>query len=524
MSLDSLESEHKVKRLLAEQRSRLLKGSDKKEEEAVETLGPLTNMQYKLRKLIDDGLSDREEAIVLEGQSQLRAVVKHQNTVLEGLRRELEAFARIFNLRAEYFKQLQALSDALVDIDVAEGKKSTMLREMEMERDAALTTASKQESRLRYLEYLGKMEAEGLDEEARKCIICTDEISIGLLLASCGHIVCQKCFTSWYAQHRTCPICRAKIAGPKDYHRVVYSRPEEDDEDAGQNRGEASRDATANGARRPGKSKIVFNVAPLALRRAIEQINCKGRYGSKLEMLVRHLLFISDETPGEKTIVFSAFPRGLELVSDALRQNGVRYVHVSGSGGSAQTAASIQRFTQGEIDVLLLHSEATSAGLNLMATKNIIMLEPLVNSGAERQALGRVHRIGQVKETNVYVYYVRDSVEDRILRLAANRGQSLFLKEGLTQENGADEDSGQVIAGDIASTGKRERGDYVNSADDLLSCFFAEHLGDTGEAGGQAGGTSSGSSLPRQLTDAEHAREARLEAMRRRELAAQQRE
>lgn len=515
VSLESLASEQKVKQQKEAQRRRLI-GQGDRDEEAIEENGPLSNMQFKLRHVIENEMSEMEVAVAREGLARVRNILKHQNTVLDALRKELEALTKVFNARAEYFKQLQALSDDLVDIPVSRANLSDMLWDLQMERDKAMVVAGKQESRLRYLEHLGKMEAEGLDEEARKCIICTEEIQVGLLLATCGHIICQKCFSSWYSQHRTCPICRAKIAGPRDYHRVVYARPQEVEEEAN-NSTDSGSSSDTNKGRNQAASRMVFNVAPMQLRRSIEMETCTGRYGSKLEMLVKHLHFISITDRHEKTIVFSAFPRGLELVSDALRQNGIRYVHVSGGGSSGGTADLVRRFTQGTINVLLLHSEATSAGLNLMATKNIIMLEPLVNSGAERQALGRIHRIGQTKETNVFVYYVRDSVEERILRLAANRGQSLFLKPKVGE---TELDSGQVIADNTAS--KKERGDYVNSTDDLLSCFFSEHLDEEDGEHGQRQpvvGEASSSSAAKPPTDAERAREARLEAIRRRELA-----
>lgn len=38
-------------------------------------------------------------------------------------------------------------------------------------------------------------------------------------------------------------------------------------------------------------------------------------------MLTKHLIFISQESPLEKTIIFSAFRRGLDLVADALRHS-----------------------------------------------------------------------------------------------------------------------------------------------------------------------------------------------------------
>lgn len=151
-----------------------------------------------LRELLDRlrGISDMASSFELEiartATAGLRAVLKHQNTILEGLRRELDGFARLFNQRAEYFKQLQALSDALVDLPVAADQIDAKLTKVTSEIDATSTKMMQSESRLRYLDHLGKIEEEGLDEEARKCIICTDEIQIGILTAVCGHIVCQR--------------------------------------------------------------------------------------------------------------------------------------------------------------------------------------------------------------------------------------------------------------------------------------------------------------------------------------------
>lgn len=220
-----------------------------------------------------------------------------------------------------------------------------------------------------------------------------------------------------------------------------------------------------------------FDFIDRELQRHLEQTTSLGRSGSKLDLLIKHLLFIHDKTSEDKTIVFSAFSRGLELVADALRQNGLRFVAIT--SGSRNVGSVVQSFVSGDVRILLLHSEQTSAGLNLTATKNIILLEPLVNSGAERQALGRVHRIGQTKETHVFCYVVRNSVEERILRLAAHRGQSLYIKADNTSadsENGVavpHVDSGPIIAATVAN--KAARGDYVSSVDDLLSCFFDQH-------------------------------------------------
>lgn len=351
-----------------------------------------------------------------------------------------------------------------------------------------------------------------------------------------------RCFHSWRLHNKNCPICRQPFGDASQQQRIIYVRPEEDEAEDNPASELDSGLSTKRAAR-----KMRFNVIDQSLFRRIEQTTSLGRFGSKLDMLVKHLIYIADgeardregaDTNFKKTIVFSAFSRGLELIADALRQNGLSFVNVT-TGGKA-TAERVRRFTHGPINILLLHSEQTSAGLNLMATKHVILMEPLVNSGAERQALGRVHRIGQTKETYVYCYYVRDSVEERILWLAAHRGQSLYLKGSSTTGTGRrtregggadgtnDLDSGAVIA---ANTGtSREKGDYINSTDDLLSCFFAEHTVGVERDANQAstnGASNAGSGDPAgasastssHMTDAEHARAARLENIRRRELA-----
>ena len=68
----------------------------------------------------------------------------------------------------------------------------------------------------------------------------------------------------------------------------------------------------------PHKSRRVFeynNIDP-DLFSAIGEMECHGSYGTKIEMLIRHLLYLKKHEPDAKSIVFSAWADSLhsELV------------------------------------------------------------------------------------------------------------------------------------------------------------------------------------------------------------------
>ena len=60
------------------------------------------------------------------------------------------------------------------------------------------------------------------------------------------------------------------------------------------------------------------------------------------------------------------------------------------------------------IPVLLLPIKSAGNGLNLVEATHVMMIEPMLNIGMERQALSRVHRIGQEKETFVWRFIESD--------------------------------------------------------------------------------------------------------------------
>lgn len=104
--------------------------------------------------------------------------------------------------------------------------------------------------------------------------------------------------------------------------------------------------------------------------------------------------------PSPKALILSHWEDMLELVSQALRANGVPFCRLQGRRNLEASLAVFK--SDPEVTVLLLPLKLGANGLNLVEAQHVMLLEPVLNTKLEAQAIGRVHRIGQTQPTFVH--------------------------------------------------------------------------------------------------------------------------
>lgn len=159
--------------------------------------GSLSELRTKNSNLKGDQL--------LAAESQLQMIHNHlldHTKSITALEKEIELFTKCMNLRVEYYKQLQAISNQVApyadsDDDLVGGvRHDAVVANMLINEDHIIQSIASMRAKKRYLVHL-KEEAENPHPDQRVCTICRDEIELGMLTV-CGHQFCPDCIIQWW--------------------------------------------------------------------------------------------------------------------------------------------------------------------------------------------------------------------------------------------------------------------------------------------------------------------------------------
>ncbi|KAF7546175.1 hypothetical protein G7Z17_g8620 [Cylindrodendrum hubeiense] len=354
---------------------------------------------------------------VIEGEIAARqlkatqALLNKQSKAATALEVEVESFRTAMNARLEYYRQLQAVSDSVEPYDGP--RTEATIQKLQETEDNLRKKLSSAEAKHRYL--LNLKQAGSKSNEPRMCVICQTTFTTGVLTV-CGHQFCKECMMLWFNAHHNCPVCKKNLK-PSNLHDITIN-PQQlkvHNETSGDEHNDLAENSPHKRNSLPKKTMIYseFNSEKLA---EIQNIALDGpSFTTKVDTLVKHLIWLRESDPGAKSIVFSQYKGFLNILRNAFTRFRIGHASIDDPSG-------ITLFKEDpSVECFLLHARAHSSGLNLVNASHVFLCEPLLNTALELQAIARVDRIGQQHETTVWLYLVSGTIEESIYNLSVQR-------------------------------------------------------------------------------------------------------
>ncbi|GCB66841.1 hypothetical protein scyTo_0010155, partial [Scyliorhinus torazame] len=211
------------------------------------------------------------------------------------------------------------------------------------------------------------------------CPICARQLGQQWAVLTCGHCFCNDCTAIIIEQYSIgarrstikCAICRQTTAHKEISYVFTTEAANKEDE---------------------------FPV--------------KGSHSTKVEAVLKTLKKIQRKEPGAKALVFSTWQDVLDIIGKALLDNNMEFVQINGLHKFQENLSAFKY--DSKINILLLPLHTASNGLNIIEATYVLLVEPILNHAHELQAIGRVHRIGQTKETVVHRFLIKATIEERM--------------------------------------------------------------------------------------------------------------
>ncbi|OJD35014.1 snf2 family helicase [Diplodia corticola] len=227
-------------------------------------------------------------------------------------------------------------------------------------------------------------------ESQEDCPICLEPLH-DAVITCCAHAFGYSCIERAIEGQHKCPMCRAEL--PSTGSLV---RPPKEAAAAPPAPADADADADAN--------------------------------SSKIEALLKILKATASKDAGIKTIVFSQWTRFLDVVEPQLAAAGIRFARIDGTMSALARDAALEALdSDPQCTVLLASLAVCSVGLNLVAASQVVLADSWWAPAIEDQAVDRVHRLGQKRETTVFRLVVEGTVEENVLRIQEDKRRLMQL-------------------------------------------------------------------------------------------------
>ncbi len=118
-----------------------------------------------------------------------------------------------------------------------------------------------------------------------------------------------------------------------------------------------------------------------------------------------------------KILLFSQFTSMFPYIKERLTEENFTFYELTGSTSKEKRNYLVNSFNNDKTNVFLISLKAGGTGLNLTGADMVIHYDPWWNIAAQNQATDRAYRIGQTNDVLVFKLIMKDTIEEKILRL-----------------------------------------------------------------------------------------------------------
>jgi len=139
---------------------------------------------------------------------------------------------------------------------------------------------------------------------------------------------------------------------------------------------------------------------------------------TKIRVLMENVAAIKLGDPLLRIVVFTQYTHTHEAVVRALTPRLTAVYKITGSASATERDFALRCFqTAGYSAAIVVMLKAGSVGMSLHQGSHLFLMEPCLDPTAEKQAFGRINRLGQKKSVMVKKFVFEDSIEANVVAL-----------------------------------------------------------------------------------------------------------
>ena len=165
------------------------------------------------------------------------------------------------------------------------------------------------------------------------------------------------------------------------------------------------------------------------------ELETKKIISSKKEVLIENVVEAIENN--HKVLVFVNYLSSIESICDSLKENKIKYLKMTGQTKDRQTL--VDKFqNDSRYKVFVMTLKTGGVGLNLVSADTIFIYDPWWNTTVENQAIDRAYRLGQDKTVFAYKMIMRNTIEEKILKLQEIKNKlldDLISEDNLSTKN-----------------------------------------------------------------------------------------